>query len=367
MNRKLARVVIVAVVAMSIRLVGVSTPTWAQSSDGTPPDGTTIEQLVNRIDRLQRDIRTLHMQLAAGRTDAPTSLSTPATPSAGAPSASSDATPPPAGTGTDRYTLSRFDERISALEDEMRQQTGANETLSYKVDQLTQRLDKLVADVDFRLSSLEGRVSGSASSAQPLTQGAPPPGKVVRGDTMPAVGAPARALGTITQSELDKSVKQSENNQVGTPPVSAPPPTSGQAAVSEAILPPGDAKSQYKYVFGLLSDGKYDTAETALKAFIDHNGKDPLVDNARYWLGETYYVRAQYVPAAKAFLEAYQKAPKGPKAPDSLLKLGMSLGNLDKKAEACAAFSKVKSAYPKMRAPIAATLKREETHYGCSK
>lgn len=348
------------------------------SSDGTAVDGTTIEQLVQRIDRLQRDIRTLHMQLATGTPPVSEGQGNTAS-SSGAPATGAS------GTAADSYTLSRFDERISALEDDVRQQTGVTETLTYKVEQLTQRLDKLVADVDFRLTSLENRVSGGGASSQPLVQGAPTPGTVERAPASSgegtAVGAPAHTLGTISKSQLDKSLRQdAENQNAGGSPsqgavASAPsvpttpttPSVPGEQTASATSLPKGDAKTQYKYVFGLLSDGKYDAAETALKAFIAQNGKDPLVDNARYWLGETFYVRAQYVPAAKAFLDAYQKAPKGAKAPDSLLKLGMSLGNLGKKTEACAAFSKVSSEYPKARTPILTTLKREEAHYGCAK
>ena len=67
--------------------------------------------------------------------------------------------------------------------------------------------------------------------------------------------------------------------------------------------------------------------------------QDYLAGNAQYWMGETYYVRGRYQDAAVTFAEGYQKYPTNSKAPDNLLKLGMSLGQLGKKADACVAFA----------------------------
>src|SRR3546814_16167351 len=85
----------------------------------------------------------------------------------------------------------------------------------------------------------------------------------------------------------------------------------------------------------LMSQTRYGEAESAFRQFIERHPDGQLTDNARYWLAETYYVRRQYPEAATAFLEGYQKAPAGSKAPDNLLKLGLSLSALQKKQEAC--------------------------------
>ena len=117
--------------------------------------------------------------------------------------------------------------------------------------------------------------------------------------------------------------------------------------------------------FSLLRQGKYDEASTALKQFIADHKDDKLASNARYWLGETHYVKGAYVDAAETFLEGYQTDPQGPKAPDALLKLGMSLSSLDKKNEACAAFQKLRSDYPNASAGLKTTLQREWEKNGC--
>jgi len=125
-----------------------------------------------------------------------------------------------------------------------------------------------------------------------------------------------------------------------------PPPQVLAAELS--VLPEGTAKEQYRYAFGLLRQYNYDKAELAFQEFVKSRPRDNLVNQARYWLGETYYVRAAYVQAAEVFLEGYRSDPKGEKAPDSMLKLGMSLVGLGKNREGCAAFRKMITDYPRM-------------------
>ena len=84
-----------------------------------------------------------------------------------------------------------------------------------------------------------------------------------------------------------------------------------------------------------------------MRNFIQAHPDHELSGNAQYWLGETYYVRKNYEDAVVAYLEGYQKYPKNQKAPDNLLKLGMSLANLGKKQEACATFTQLRQKFPK--------------------
>src|SRR5690606_38365571 len=63
----------------------------------------------------------------------------------------------------------RTEVRLGALEDQFRNSTGQIEQMGHAVNQMQQRLDKLVADVDYRLSELERQVraGGGAGGAQP--------------------------------------------------------------------------------------------------------------------------------------------------------------------------------------------------------
>src|SRR3546814_13851839 len=84
-----------------------------------------------------------------------------------------------------------------------------------------------------------------------------------------------------------------------------------------------------------------------------------------YWLGETYYVRQRYQDAAVAFLEGYQKYPKSPKAADNLLKLGMALGQVGQKAEACTTFEKLQQEFPAVATNIRRRLIQETQKLQC--
>ena len=61
---------------------------------------------------------------------------------------------------------------------------------------------------------------------------------------------------------------------------------------------------------------------------------------------KSYYVRGQYKQAADAFLNGYKKYKTGQKAPDTLLKLAMSLVELGQTDAACSTLSELKAAFP---------------------
>ena len=298
-----------------------------------------VKPLLDRLERLERDIRTLNKQIARGG--------------------------PTSGIEGGAGSASRMEDRLAALDSDLRVATSSMEEIGHRINQIGQRLDKLVGDVDFRLSALETRAAQSQPmSAQPNISAAPSPPSV---QTMAPAGGfatAAQALGTIPAGALSGEAAE----QTGQSP--QPAASAQQAAVATPpvadVLPAGTLKERYAFAFGLLRQAQYDRAEIALRAFVDAHGDDPLASNARYWLGETFYVRAAYVQAAETFLEGYQRDPKGGKAPDTLLKLGMSLAGLDKKPEACAAFDKVAADFPKASPGVKNALKRERKRNNCS-
>jgi tol-pal system protein YbgF len=132
-----------------------------------------------------------------------------------------------------------------------------------------------------------------------------------------------------------------------------------------AALPSGDAQALYQQGYGALLQKDYGAAEIAFKQMVDSFPNDPLAANAQYWLGETYYVRGHYKNAADAFLKGYKKYKSGDKAPDTLLKLGMSLAELGQKSEACSTFDELKTKYPGAPEDIAEEAKAWRKKTGC--
>lgn len=358
----------------------IASVAWAP--DAQAQTGDDLKVMLDRLQRLERDIRTLNVQISRGGP---------------APVTATGAQPPPVpvtsrepvGSGP---AMARLGVRLAGLEGDIRAVTGSMEEFGFQVGEIRKRLDKLVADIDYRLGALENRAFGTTPVAQGRTPGRapsaprlsaapqpPPVQKVIPGQGGGFAASPGN-LGTVSQKAVSSGQPPPPANETrpavsGAAPrpapalaVSAPPlqPAVQASRDVAGVLPGGTVKEQYSYAFGLLRQANYDRAEQALQEFVRLHPKESLASNARYWLGETYYVRAAYVQAAEVFLEGYQADPKGPKAPDSLLKLGMSLAGLEKKREACAAFEKLTKDFPDVAAGVKNTVKREKQKNGCS-
>ena len=105
----------------------------------------------------------------------------------------------------------------------------------------------------------------------------------------------------------------------------------------------------------------YESSPSGVKQY----PKDPLAGNAFYWLGETFYVRRDYVKAADSFRQGFEALPSGPKAPDNLLKLSMSLNALKRDKEACVVLKQLVSKFGKTSAATKDKAQAEISRIGC--
>ena len=124
-------------------------------------------------------------------------------------------------------------------------------------------------------------------------------------------------------------------------------------------------KEAYDAAYNLLIKAKYLEAEKAFTAFLKDYPDSPLVGNANYWLGETYYVRGQYEVAVGIFSDGLTKYEKSTKAPDNLLKLGMTMANLQKKEEACGFFKLMPEQFPKASKTVKQRAEQEAKKLAC--
>ncbi len=201
-------------------------------------------------------------------------------------------------------SISAYEGRIGQMEGQQRDMTGKIERLEYDVQQIKDRLDKLSMDLEQRFQQLES-ASASAPAADTGAVTAPP---------QPANDSTALVAAPTTQGVLG-----STND---------------------------GATSLYESAFADIRSSKFDSAEAKLKKFMSQYPKHKLAGNAQYWLAETHYVRGDYAGAAQMFAQGYQDYPNGSKAPDSLLKLGLSLSKLGKKEDACLSFGQLQAQFP---------------------
>lgn len=247
------------------------------------------------------------------------------------------------------------EERFAALEEQIQGLTGALERFGFEIGQARTRLDKLIVDIDFRLTAIEQKMATAAAGGGATQQGQPVDS--VSGDSATvATAAAPQATGDQLVNPAGSQIVVSPNAPgtkvlgtipagdvgAGTASVVTPPP---EPEKPKGVLPEGTVQVRYDFAFKLVRQFRTAQAEVAFKEFLAAHGDDPLADNARYWLGESYYARRDYAQAAATFVDAYSKAPQGPKARDNLLKLGMSLSRLDQKESACESFDEMLSQF----------------------
>lgn len=141
-----------------------------------------------------------------------------------------------------------------------------------------------------------------------------------------------------------------------------------RARAAPASLPTGDGgspKQLYETAYGYLLQQNYGAAETAFEDFLGRHPNDALAGNAQYWLGESHYVRGQYKQAAGAFLKGYQTYGRSAKAPDSLMKLAMSLERLGQKDAACTSYGELNTRFPNAPQNIRTRVDSERRRIGC--
>ena len=233
-------------------------------------------------------------------------------------------------------------------------------------EELNNRLDNLISDLDSRLASLE---------AKKLNRNDPK--GLVNRSTKKDLGIPNRAikpgvLGYIDRDDFSKKKSQESgelNNTDKLMTKNRRTLSSIQVGSSERqnrFLPEGDAKVQYQHAFGYLRKREFQKAELALKEFLNTNPDDPLVPNAMYWLGETYYTQGKYEDAAEIFISGYERHSGSSKTPDNLLKLGLSLLKLDRRGDACLAFAQLLSEFPNGTQNLIRRASSESKRLGCA-
>ena len=238
-------------------------------------------------------------------------------------------------------------------------------------EELNNRVDNLISDLDARLASLEAKNSSREKSEQ--TKGMPQdknsdgseivvPNQISKPGVLGYISRDDLAKNQIGSSRhLDDKSNSIKQNRKALSRIKA-----GSAKNENRMLPEGDAKARYQYAFGYLRKREFEKAELALKEFLITHPDDPLVPNAMYWLGETYYTRGKYEDAAEIFISGYERHSKSSKTPDNLLKLGLSLLKLERRADACLAFAQLLSEFPNSSKSLIRRAINARKRHGCA-
>ena len=226
-------------------------------------------------------------------------------------------------TGTTSNQISaNLEVRISNVEQELRKLTGLMEQYQYQQNQLNNRLTALEQS-----ASIASKPKVQTQPSQPLT---------------------------------DAQNSSSEQPSFVSVPVPSPRPSTEISTTSHA-----DAEVAYQQAIDLVQASNYDAAEKAFRQFLEGHPGHSLTANAFYWLGESHYARGQMAQASVAFAKGFQRDPEGAKAPDNLLKLGMSLYQSGDKNQACTTLNALLDNYPNASVNILERSLSEQARMAC--
>ncbi|MDX0697382.1 tol-pal system protein YbgF [Sinorhizobium medicae] len=289
--------------------------------------------------------------------------------------------------------------RIGQLEEQIRSLNGRIEEMSFQLLQMQEQIRKFQEDNEFRFQDLESGRSSSKKSGALATPKSNDQASVTPGVTdspspsAPAAGgadmagvdpnatgaAPAPStLGQIIFDENGNPVSARTGVEPGAnatlPGVDTglateggglndnPGSTTEGGQATASLDDPGDL---YQSAYGHVLSGDYGIAEQEFRNYLEAFPSGDKAADASFWMGEAQYSQGKYSDAAKTFLNAHQSHGKSPKAPEMLLKLGMSLGALDNKETACATLREVGKRYPKASPAVKAKVTSEQSRFGC--
>ncbi len=262
--------------------------------------------------------------------------------------------------------LTRHLLKLSEVEDQFKELTNKFEEINFKLDKLSNRLTKIQADTQVRFEEVETELLSidSKKNLNKTTQLSLKPKveeekkKILPGSSQPQL------LGTITY----KDTETSETSQKIQSVESTASIVMEKFETEEKILPQDiSTEKQYEFATSFLKVGDYSMAEKAFREFVTTNPDDKLAGSAQYWYAETFRIRQLYTDAASAYLEGYQKYPKGKKAPINLLKLGVSMVQIGEKDQGCKMINGVSLQYPNANQSVLQKAKYESKKFECIK
>ena len=293
-------------------------------------------ELLDRLEKIQKDIQTLEKAVYSKN-----------------PTLSSDNV-------IVNEALTRQLTKISELEKQIQEMTSKFEENNYKIQQLSDRLNRVSNDNQIRLQQLENNkvVSDKVNPSKEVTieKKTPPIKKnetnILNSEEVIVEEEISSDKEKINQEKIVESENIKLKEKVNKP--------------KTKVLPKVSISEQYKYAMNIMKSGDFEKAEIAFKEFVDTHSKHELAGSAQFWYAETFYIRQLYDDAAVAFLEGYQKYPNSPKAPENLLKLGVTLAELGEIDQGCKMIMNLKKAYPKTDASILQKSSYEKKRFNCS-
>ena len=291
------------------------------------------------LEKIQDDIQTLEKAVYSGSIEL----------------ANDSSVTPSSGSDNSEDVLTRHLLKLSEIESQFQQLTNKFEEINFKLDKLSNRMSKVQSDNQLRFQDLESSLLSDGSNKKIVKKT-----KENNDEDLPGSSQP-QDLGSISYKDTVTNETSQQTQSIDTTATIV----TENFQSEEKILPKESPDKQYEFATSFLKVGDYPTAERAFREFVITNPEHNLAGNAQYWYAETFRIRQLYTDAASAYLEGYQKYPKGEKAPINLLKLGVSMIQIGEKDQGCKMINGVEKQYPKANQSVIQKAKYESQKFEC--
>jgi len=279
--------------------------------------------------------------------------------------------------------------RIQQLEEQNRLLNGQIEGLTFQLTQMQELVNRMAEDNEFRFQALEGGASPKTDAAtqaggvtQPEALPQDPANAAVDPQGVPMTDIPEQGVQPLPgEIEFDPTftdgsaapmddLGNSADPLVGTGATGGVDLVTGQPlnlSYDPAAADTGnpDADAQFAAGFEAISTGDYPFAEDQFTQFLALYPDNPQATEAANLLGDALLYRQAYSQAADVLLNAFQKAPDNPRAPDLLLKLGMALSGAGERETACRTLAEVDKRFTALPAVFTTRLAEEKARAAC--
>lgn len=235
--------------------------------------------------------------------------------------------------------------QMQQLQQEIQELRGLVETQQFQLQKLQRAQRDQFMDIDARLNGSQSGGDTGAPSADATAPGSTQP---------PAPGAAAAATPQLSAPGIDTRGLDLKPTlpPTGSGPgqARAPTPSSPRTVGIPSLPSPetnlGNERDLYRDAFELLKQRKYPEAVQAFNDLLRRFPQGEYTDNARYWLGETYYVQRNYPAALTELDRLVQENPASTKLPGALLKIGYIQYEQESYAQSRATFQQLIAKYP---------------------
>ncbi len=233
-------------------------------------------------------------------------------------------------------------QQLHTLQSELAKLRGQLEVSNHEIKQLREKQRKLYNDLDSRLQTLSKQANEIKSQGEPSL-----------GENS------SNQVSSIAGTEVESLTIESVKQPVRTGEAIESLPKSGAAETGRPD--PVEIQSAYQSAFRLLKQAEYDQAITAFSLFLQEYPNSQYADNARYWMGEAYFVTRRFGQAITEYRTLLDDFPDSRKAPVAMLKIGHSYRELGQNEESKQYYRMLVEKYPDTSAAKDAARELEQT------